>query len=99
MWSLTSVFVIFNRLVDIEGKMMLSTRYCHCKISGHLKDIRNTIVENTMCCTVYILIFFKALKLNISFILHVLRIEGIILFIKVVYDLKVLVQMDTACAI
>ena len=49
MWSLTSVFVIFNGLVDIKGKRMLSTRYCHCKISGHSRDIRNTTVENTMC--------------------------------------------------
>ena len=29
MWCLTSVFVIFNGLVDMEGKRMLSTRYCH----------------------------------------------------------------------
>ena len=43
-------------------------------------------------------IFFIALKLNISFILHVLRFEGIIFAIKVVYDLEVLVQIDTACA-
>ena len=41
---------------------------------------------------------FIALKLNISFILHVLRFEGIISAIKVVYDLDVLVQIDTACA-
>ena len=40
---------------------------------------------------------FIALKLNISFILHVLRFEGIISTIKVVYDLEVLVQIDTAC--
>ena len=40
---------------------------------------------------------FIALKLNISFILHVLRFEGIISAIKVVYDLEVLVQIDTAC--
>ena len=41
---------------------------------------------------------FIALKLNISFILHVLRFEGIISAIKLVYDLEVLVQIDTACA-
>ena len=41
---------------------------------------------------------FIALKLNISFILHVLRFEVIISAIKVVYDLEVLVQIDTACA-
>ena len=43
-------------------------------------------------------IFFIALKLNISFIIHVLRFEGIIFAINVVYDLEVLVQIDTACA-
>ena len=41
---------------------------------------------------------FIALKLNISFILHVLRFEGIISAIKVVYDLEVMVQIDIACA-
>ena len=40
---------------------------------------------------------FIALQLNISFILHVLRFEGIISAIKVMYDLVVLVQIDTAC--
>ena len=41
---------------------------------------------------------FIALKLKIYFILHVLRFEGIISAVKVVYDLEVLVQIDTACA-
>ena len=41
---------------------------------------------------------FISLKLNISFILHVLRFEGIISAIKVVYDLEVMVQIDIACA-
>ena len=40
---------------------------------------------------------FIALKLNISFILHVLRFEGIIFTIKVVYDLEVMVQIDIVC--
>ena len=97
MWCLTSVFVIFNGLVVIEGKRMLSTRYCHCKIHGRwaLKDIK---IPQWKTCVVSIPILFIALKLNISFILHVLRFEGIILAIKVVYDLEVLVQIDTACA-
>ena len=45
MLSLTSVFVIFSGLVDIEGKRMLSKRYCHCKVSSHSRDIRNTTAD------------------------------------------------------
>ena len=41
---------------------------------------------------------FIALKLNISFILHVLRFEGIISAIKLVYDFEVLVHIDIACS-
>ena len=43
---------------------------------------------------------FIALKVNISLILHVLRFEGIISAIKVVYDLvlEVMVQINIACA-
>ena len=61
---------------------------CHCKIIPQWKTP----------CVVFIPIFFIALKLNISFIFHVLRFEGIIFAINVVYDLEVLVQIDTACA-
>ena len=42
--------------------------------------------------------FFILLKLNISFIVHVSSFEGIIFSIKVVYDLEVMAQIDTACA-
>ena len=76
MWSLT-----FSGLVDIKGKRMLSTRYGHCRISGHSRDIRNTTVDidqwNTPCA-VSIPIFFIVLKLDIYFILHVSSFEGII---------------------
>ena len=88
MWSFTSVFVIFSGLVDIEGQRTLSTRYYHCKISGHSRDIRNTtadIVDQWKTpCVVSIPAFLKVLKLNIPFILHVLSFEGIIFSIEVV---------------
>ena len=60
-----------------------------------LKYIRNTTVEN-MCCTYPN--FLHSIKIKHFIILHVLRFEGIIFAIKVVYDLEVLVQIDTACA-
>ena len=101
LFFLTPVFVILSGLVGMKGKRMLPTRYCHRKISGHWRNIRNTIVDidqwNTPC-VVYIPIFFILLKLNISFIVHVSSFEGIILSIRVVYDLEVLAQIDTACA-
>ena len=57
-----------------------------------------------MWCLVSVFVIFNGLvdlhsiKINISFILHVLRFEGIISTIKVVYDLEVMVQIDIACA-
>ena len=80
---------------------MLSTRYCHCRIGWHLRDLRNTTVDIDQWktpCVVFIQIFFIVLKLNILFILHVSSFEGIIFSIKVVYDLEVLAPIDTACA-
>ena len=78
---------------------MLPRRNCHCKISGHSRDIRYTTVDIDQWktpCVVSIPILFIVLKLNISFILHILSFDGIIFSIKVVYDLEVLVQIDTA---
>ena len=46
MWCLTSVFVVFNGLVEIEGKGMLSLQSKRTL----KRDIRNTTVGNTMCC-------------------------------------------------
>ena len=74
-------FVIFSGLVDIKGKIMVSISYCHCRISGHSGDIRNTTVDiyqGKTPCVVSIPIFFIVLKLNISFILHVPDFGGII---------------------
>ena len=62
-WSLT--FIIFSGLVDIKGKRMLSTRYYHCRISGHSRDIRNTTVDidqSNTPCVVPIPILFIELK-------------------------------------
>ena len=48
---------------------MLSTRYCHCRISRHSRDIRNTTVDIDQwktSCIVSIPIFFIVIKLNIN---------------------------------
>ena len=84
-----------GRKKNIEGKMMLSTRYCHCKINGHLKDIRNTTMENTCCIFPN---FLHSIKIKHFIYFTCIRFEGIIFAIKVVYDLEDMVQIDTACA-
>ena len=64
-------------------------------------DIMNTTVDIDQWktpCVVSIPMFFIVLKLNISFIVHVSIFDGIIFSIKVLYDLEVLAQIDTACA-
>ena len=67
---------------------MLSTRYCHCNLSGHSRDIRNTTADidqwKTLCCIYHNFLNSIKIKHFIYFILHVLSFDGIILSIKVV---------------
>ena len=72
-------FVIFSGLVDLQGKRMLSTRYCHCRISGHSRDIRNTTVDIDQWitpCVVSVPIFFILIKfyINLFDMYQVLRV-------------------------
>ena len=80
---------VANKILSLQNQRTLKT------------DIKNTTVDIDQWktpCDVSIPIFFIVLKLNISFIVHVSSFEGIIFSIKVVYDLEVLAQIDTACA-
>ena len=80
---------VINKILSIQDQSSLRYK-------------RNTTVDIDQwktTCVVSIPMFFIVLKLNIYFILHVLSFEGIIFSINVVYDLKVLAQIDTACAI
>ena len=69
---------------------------CHCKISGHLRDTRNTAVENTMCC-IYPN-FLHSIKIRHFIYFTCIEIWGYYFRYKCGVWLKVLVQIYTACA-